>query len=162
MSEPPNEETRPRAGQPLTDAIRGNALGLVIGGGICLYFGFAFVADAPSGVSEEERAMWFALDNGLFWALRVVGIGFLLAGAWAASGRRPAMLLAAATEAAFALVMLAMSIAWTLEARVMGTWNPQVILLLILLIVGLLGARRSWELYTSTRRVRQPATTDDA
>lgn len=149
MDEPQNEHPRPVRGRLLSEAIRGTAFGLLIGGGLCLYFGFILVPDAPLNVSEAEQETWMAVDQGLFWSLRIVGIAFLLAAAWAATGQRASMLLATLAEATFALVMLAMSVVWTLEARATGAWNYHVILLLILLIIGVSGAKRSWSLYAS-------------
>ena len=135
----PETGMTPQANPAVTQAIRSSTMGLMIGGAICLYFGFSLLVETTA-------------DKILFTALKIVGIAFVLAGAWAWTGSRASMLMAAITEAAFALVALTMSVTWTLEARAMGTWNPQVILLLILVAISVAGARRSWELYRAAGR----------
>jgi hypothetical protein len=135
----------------VSDAVRGTTLGLVIGGGVCLYFGFAWLLDAPGSVSDEAAKSWFAVDQAFRWTLRVVGVVFLVAAAWSATGQRPAMLLAALAEGGFALLMLAMAIESTLEARADATWDPFAILFLVLVLVGLTAAKRSWGVYASAR-----------
>lgn len=147
MSDPPNEETPSASARPLAAAIRGSALGLLIGGGVCLYIGFAWLLDAPGSASDEAAKAWFAVDQLFRWILRVTGILFLVAAAWAASGQRASMLLATLAEAGFALLMLAMAIESTLEARADGTWDAFAILFAVLVVVGASAAKRSWRLY---------------
>ena len=152
MDEPQNNGARAASGRLFAEAIKHRMLGLLIAGAVCLYFGFAMRADAPIDVSKEEQEMWYALDQALFWSLRIVGFAFLLVGAWTATGQRRSVLAAALVELVFAAVMLAAAIAWTAEARVVGGWDYQVILLLILLVVGLSEAKRSWGLYVAAGR----------
>jgi hypothetical protein len=158
MSEPPNEGTRPLSNRALADAIRGNALSLVIGGGICLFFGFRWLVDAPGSASDEAAKGWYAVDQVFRWVLRVIGVIFLAAAAWSWTGQRASLLLAVAAEAGFALLMLAMAVDSTLEARADGSWDAFAILFAILVIIGISAAKRSWELYVSAGRTR-PATT---
>ncbi len=158
MSESPEQERRPLANRPLADAIRGNTLGLVIGGGICLYFGFRWLIDAPGSASEEAAKAWYTIDQVFRWILRVVGVIFLAAAAWSSTGQRASLLLAIAAEVGFALLMLAMAIESTLEARADGTWDAFVILFAILVIIGVSAAKRSWEIYAATGRPAQQAT----
>ena len=129
--------------------IKAAALGLAIGGGICLYFGMTLVADAPGSATPEEAERWFALDNGLFWLLRGVGVLFILSAGLAAMGQRGAMLLGTVCEVLLVLWLVAMSVVWTIEARADGVWNYQVILLLIIAAVSVGGAKRSWGLYSA-------------
>lgn len=151
MNEPPSASTERAARLFVSDAIRGSALGLLIGGGVCLFFGFTLAADAPGSVSEQEAQSWFARDVFFHWCLRVIGVGFLVAAALAGMGKRVSMLLAAIVEVVFALLMLVMMVEWTIEARMDGTWEYSVMLLILLAVVSLSGARRSWELYNAAR-----------
>jgi hypothetical protein len=129
------------------ESIRGLTVQLLIGGGLCLYFGYSLIADAPAGASREEAQRWFALDNALFLALRIVGFGFLAAGGLATAGLRLALPATILCEAVFAGLMLVMSIAWTLEARASGGWNPLVILLLVLAFLSAGSIPRVWRMY---------------
>ena len=162
MSEPPYEEHRPTPGRMFAAEIRGSALGLLIAGGVCLYFGFALVIDAPGSAGEEATQAWYAADHAFRWCLRVLGALFLLAAAWAATGQCAAMLLSTAAEVAFALLMLAMSIEATLEARADGLWDFFVILLLILAVIGISAAKRSWSLYRMSGRAARTVPSEDS
>lgn len=158
MDETPYEEPRRSVGQAAAEAVRGSALTLLIGGGICLYFGFTLLIDAPGSASEEATEVWFGVDRAFRWILRIIGIAFLISAAWAMSGQRAAMLPAVFAEAGFALLMLAMAIESTLEARADRTWDAFAILFAILAVVGVSGAKRSWDLYVSAGRdARAPA-----
>jgi len=148
----PQQEAEPTVRKAfVSDAIRGSALGLLIGGGVCLFFGFTLVADAPGSVSEQEAQSWFARDAFFYWCLRIIGVGFLVVAALAGMGKRVSMLLAAIVEVVFALLMLVMMVEWTIEARMDGTWEYSVMLLILLAVISLSGARRSWELYNAAR-----------
>jgi len=140
--------------------IKSSALGLVIGGAISLYLGMTFAAGPLWATTPEEAEWWTAVDNALFWCLRAVGVLFLIAAALAAAGQRSSMLLATLVEGVFIALMVVMSIVWTVEARIAGGWNIQVILLLILAALAVSGARRSWELYRAAQprdEVQPPA-----
>jgi hypothetical protein len=148
----PQQEAEPavrKAG--VAEAIRASALGLLIGGGICLFIGLTWGPDAPGSVSEHEAQSWFARDRLFYWCLRIIGVGFLVAAALAGMGKRVSMLLAVIVEVVFALLMLVMMVEWTIEARVDGAWEYSVILLILLAVISLSGARRSWELYNAAR-----------
>lgn len=136
------------------DHIRSSAIGLLIGGGICLYFGLTLIAMAPGSASQDEAQRWFALDNALFWSLRIVGVAFLAAAGLAGLGQRMSLALAAVTEVVLALLMVAMSVVWTWRARADGTWDYQIILLLLLAIISVGGARRCWEWYRASLPAR--------
>lgn len=128
-------------------------LGLLVGGGVCLYLGLAFMADAPAKVSPEQaESLWFVVDNVLFWCLRVVGLLLLLAAALAFARKRIAALVAAVGELGFTLVMIAMAIENTIEARVDGYWDYFVILYAVLAIVAASAAKRSWQVYRLSSR----------
>jgi hypothetical protein len=161
VTESHNEDSRSVSTRAAAEAIRGSALGLLVGGGVCLYFGFTLLIDAPGSASEEAVQTWFAADRAFRWCLRIAGVAFLLAAAWAATGQRSSMLLAVPSELVFALLMLAMSIETTLEARADGQWDVFAILLLILLVMGLAGARRSWELYVVSGHLPRSPTDDN-
>jgi len=77
-------------------------------------------------------------------------------------GKRVSMLLAAMVEVVFALLMLVMMVEWTIEARVDGAWEYSVILLILLAVVSLSGARRSWELYNAARPAVVPMSDEDS
>lgn len=164
MNEQFGQETNSAPPQASTcvpsDSIRGSALGLLIGGGICLYFGLTLIAMAPGSASSDEAQRWFAADNALFWCLRVIGALFLIAAGLAAVGRRVSMALAALAEIAFALLMIVMTIEWTLRARADGMWDYQIILLLILAILAVGGGRRSWALFRATGSARGTVDSD--
>lgn len=162
MNEPQQEAEPTVRKAVVADAIRGSALGLLIGGGICLVIGFTWVPDAPGSVSEQEAQSWFARDVFFHWCLRVIGVGFLVAAALAGMGKRVSMLLAAIVEVVFALLMLVMMVEWTIEARVDGTWAYSVMLLILLAIISLSGARRSWELYNAARPAVVPMPDEDS
>jgi hypothetical protein len=147
MEEPHGEGPPPIARASLVDAIRGSALGLLIGGGICLFFGFTLLIDAPGSASEEATETWFAIDRVFQWALRIVGVVFLIAAAWAMTGQRRSMLLGTISEVGFCLLMLAMAVETTLEARADGGMDAFAILYAILFVIGLSGVKRSWVLY---------------
>lgn len=134
------------------DSIRSLTVQLLVGGGLCLYFGYSLRADAPGNATPAEAERWFALDNALFLALRIVGFGFLGAGGLAAAGLRPALPATILCEAAFAGLMLAMSVARTWEARVSGGWDPLAILLLVLAFVSAGGIPHVWQTYTRSAR----------
>ena len=144
-----------------TSAIKGLAFSLLIGGLVCLFLGFTWPADAPAAAqTDEQREFWWALDNAFFWCLRVLGVVFLFAAGLAAAGTRISMLLATIAEAAFVLLMIAMSIAWTIEARVDGDFNIMVILLIIFAVLGIGGLKQSWLLYRVSGGNRPPAQQD--
>jgi hypothetical protein len=140
----PVREKPAEAGGARRESIQGSALSLLLGGGVCLYFGLTLIADAPGSASPAEAQRWFAVDNALFWCLRGIGVLFLVAAGLAALGHRVAMLLATVAEAAFFVLMIAMAVDWTLEARADGLVNYQVILLLILAIISGSAARSAW------------------
>ncbi len=148
---------RSGAGSELRDSFRGSALSLLVAGGLCLYFGFTLIADAPGSASPAEAQRWFAVDNALFWCLRGIGILFLLAAALAAAGHRVSMLLAAIAEAAFTLLMIVMTVEWTLEARADGLVNYQVILLLLLAVVAAGSARSAWSRWRASGAATRPS-----
>ena len=147
------DEERPvsNPGAALAESVRGSALSLLLSGGVCLYFGLTLIADAPGSASPADAQRWFAADHAMFWGLRGLGIGFLVTAALAALGQRVALLLATIAEALFALLMLIMTVAWTLEARVDGMWNYQVILLLVLAMVSVGAAQGAWRRWRATR-----------
>ena len=159
----PQQEAEPTVRKAfVTDAIRGSALGLLIGGGVCLFFGFTLVADAPGSASVEEEPFWRAWDYFFQWCLRFVSLGFFVAAALAGMGKRVSMLLAAIVEVVFALLMLVMMVEWTIGARKDGTWEYSVMLLILLAVISLSGARRSWELYNAARPAVVPMSDEDS
>lgn len=152
MIEHQDSESAAPTNRALDGAIRGAAFGLLIGGAICLYFGFSWMVDAPGSASKESAASWFAVDHAFRWALRIVGVVFLLAAAGAAMGQRWSALLATISEGAFALLMIAMAIETTLESRADGGWDALVIIFGVLALISLSAAWRSWQLYTAANR----------
>lgn len=150
------------AGGPGPDSIKGAALSLLLGGGVCLYFGLTLIADAPASASPAAAQRWFAADNTLFWGLRGIGVLFMVTAALAALGQRASMLLATIAEAGFAVLMMAMTVEWTLEARADGTVNYQVILLLILAVVGVSAAKSAWRHWQAGRPSPRPGSEADA
>lgn len=156
--EPPPIAAGQRPQRPA--AVRQSALGLLAAGAVCVYFGLTLAADAPADATAAERQMWFALDNTFRWCLRGLGALFLVTAALAWSGARAAMLLALAADLGLALLMAAMSVAWTLEARVLGTWDATVLLLIVLGIFALGSAGRSWSLYRAAARAPAAAPGD--
>lgn len=156
MSEAPVPQVPqvPKRSPPAVTAdIRSAALWLLIGGGLCLYFGLSLVVTAPASVADDPQATqhWFALNRTLNRCLAGVGTLFILAAALAVIGQRVAMLAATIVEILFALLLVVMSVSWTIEGRADGEWNYQVILLLILAVLGVGGVKRSWELYRAAR-----------
>lgn len=149
MNEPERGPTPPASNRVFAEAVRGSAFSLLIGGGICLYFGFTVLLDAPGSASEEAAEFWYTIDRVFQWALRIIGAVFLIAAAWATTGQRAAMLLAALAEIGFAMLMFAWTVETILEARADGGFDAFAILLGILAIIGVSGAKRSWTLYTS-------------
>jgi hypothetical protein len=152
----------PGASAAVRDAITGSALGLLLSGGICLYFGLTLVADAPGSANTAEAERWFAADNALFWSLRGIGVLFLVAAALAAAARPVSMLLATIAETGFAVLMVVMTVDWTLEARADGLVNYQIILLLILAIVGVSAARSAWKRWQVARLGARPPSEPDS
>lgn len=152
----------PGADVPGPDSIKGAALSLLLGGGVCLYFGLTLIADAPASASPAAVQRWFAADNALFWCLRGIGVLFLVTAALAALGQRVSMLLATIAEAGFAVLMIAMTVEWTLEARADNTVNYQVILLLILAVVGASAAKSACSHWQAGRRSPRPPSQPDA
>jgi len=132
----------------ISDEVRASAIGLLIAGGLCLYFGFTLAANAPPDATPEEAARWFAVDEALNWGLRIVGILFLAVAGLAMTGARAALLGAALCEGLFALVMVAMAIEWSVDAHVFGGgWDPAVIIVALLAIISVGQAMRAWTLY---------------
>ena len=162
MNEPPSASTERAARLFVSDAIRGSALGLLIGGGMCLFFGFALLVDPPGSVSSDEAEFWRAWDHVFRWSLRIIGVSFLVAAALAGMSKRVSMLLAAIVEVAFALLMLVMMVEWTIEALMDGTWEYSVMLLILLAVISLSGARRSWESYNAARPAAVPMPDEDS
>lgn len=152
VEEPHDQNTQFARGHAVASAVRGHALTLLIGGGICLYFGFSWLVDAPGSAGEDTTQTWFAVDRAFQWILRIIGIVFLVAAAWAWSGQRLAILLGAIADAGFALLMLAIAIETTLEARADGGMDAFAILFLILAVIGASGAKRLWGLYAASGR----------
>ncbi len=155
-----NDEPTSRHADPgqIAAAIRAGALGALLAGGICLFFGFQWLIDAPGSASEQATPVWFAIDHVFQWALRVIGVAFLVVAGLAALGRRSAALLETAVESAFTVLMLAMAIETFAEARADGHFDSTVILLLILAALGYSAARRSWRL---CRQIGGQPTGDD-
>lgn len=155
MSSRPDLESPPSGQQRDRDAaIRGTAFGALVAGGICLYFGFVWRADAPASASPEAAQVWFLVDHVFQWWLRVLGICFLAAAGLSASGNRMGTLVCAVDEAAFSLLMFAMGVNCCLESRAMGTFDATVIIFAVLLILGLSATRYSWSVYKATAPAR--------
>jgi len=142
------EETQHRSAWAV-QAARESAIGLLIGGALCLYFGFTLAADAPGSISRAAAEPWFLADNISFWCLRGIGGLFLLTAGLVSIGQVWAMLLGAIGEGLLVVLLLGMSVMWTLEARVDGQWNAQVILLLIMAVLGAGSALRCWRIYVA-------------
>ena len=151
------QQPRPSDHSPyyLPEEIRSNMMTFLVAGGICLYFGFSWWIDAPGSVSEEAAKSWFAVDIAFRWCLRGIGALFLIAAALAQTGRAIALLPGLLAEGAFALLMLAMAVDTTLEARADGQFDPYVILFLILAVVGISGLRRLWTLHHAATTPRE-------
>ncbi len=152
----PTEDAR-RPAMDVSTAIRGSALWLLIGGALCLYFGLSLSAETYLSIDPQDAPRWRAANMALNWGLRAAGVLFVVTAAAALSGRRASMLLAAIVEGFLALLLVAMTVSWTLEARAAGGWNYQVILLLILAVLGVGGVKRSWELYRAAGPPAPPA-----
>ena len=155
------EPAAPR-GARSADAVRGSALSLLIFGAVCLYFGLAWLIDAPASAGAESARTWFAVDRAFQWLLRLIGTVFLLAAAYALSGRRGALLLAAIADTAFVLLMVALAVETTLETRADGRWDPFVILFVVLAIIGAASARRTCRDYALCGTSAQPTRSGDA
>src|SRR5262249_42870066 len=110
----------PEANEARHAQIRAEAISLLIGGALCLYFGFTLPLNAPANVPDDVAEKWFMADRVCYYVLRGVGCGFLLAAALAAAGIRISLLLSVATELIFALLMIAMTVIWTWRAQVSG------------------------------------------
>ena len=134
-----------------TEAIKRSAFGALLAGGVCIFFGFSWTIDWPVSDSEEADRVWKLMDHGFRWSLTVVGVAFLVVAALAAMGKRVSALLGTVVEAAFALLMLVMTIETILEQRASGGgFDAFAILLLIMMAVGISAARHSWVLYRNT------------
>lgn len=149
VGSPPRGEQRERE-----DAIRSAALGALVAGGVCLWFGFAWSIDAPLSASAEATQVWYLVDHVLQWWLRILGVGFLLAAALSAMGNRLGALATAVDEATFALLMLAMIVDGVLESRAMGGFDATVILFAVLLVVGISASRYSWRVFVASGPAR--------
>jgi len=149
MNKPPPAD-RPEQRGDWDAAIKGATFGGLIAGAVCLYFGFQWLVDAPASADESATAVWYAIDQGFRWALRVIGAAFFLVALLARSGSPASALLATVVESAFALLMLAMAVDTLVEARADGQFDATVILLLVLMAVGISAARHSWLLYRRT------------
>ncbi len=152
MGDDPSFERPPITAPPNVGAIRGSALGLLLAGAVCLYFGFSWLATAPGSASETATNTWFLVDNVFRWALRVVGCAFLAIAALAGMGTRLSMLLATLAESVFTLLMAAMATDKLLEGRADGQFDVTGILLLALMVVGISAARHSYRLYRGQYR----------
>jgi hypothetical protein len=152
MSDQPDVESPPRGRRHNREAaIRSTAFGALVAGGLCLYFGLVWSADAPASASPQATEMWYFVDHVFQWWLRIIGVGFLAGAGLSAMGNRLGALVTAADEAAFALLMLAMAVNAYLEARAMGVFDATVILFGVLLVVGLSAARYSWSAFLVSR-----------
>ncbi|MEW6250487.1 MAG: hypothetical protein AB1716_07555 [Planctomycetota bacterium] len=155
MSSPPSEpDRRPidyATAPPPGPAARESAVGLLVAGAVCLYFGFTLDVTAPGTASEAATQQWFAWNTALNWALRILGFLFLGAAALAWTGQRVALLLTTIVEGLFTALMLVMTVSWTIEARADDGFNYQAILLLLLAILSAGSAARAWRLYAVTR-----------
>jgi len=154
MSDPMEQGgSRPAAGG-LGSQIRASALGLLISGGLCVYFGFSLTPDAPPGLSPEVAEQWYAHDEAFNMGLRIVGAAFLVAAALAAAGQRLTLVLAAVVEVALGVLLVVMSVERIVQARVAGMgFDFMLILLLIVAIVSVTSAHRYWKMF----RASQPA-----
>jgi len=133
--------------ETLRAAIRATALGALVAGGICLFFGFHWLIDAPASSSAASEPTWYAIDHVFRWVLRVVGAAFLVVAWLARSGRRLAAGLGAAVETVFALLLLAMAVETFAEARADGRFDAMIIVLAIVMVMSVSAARHSWSLY---------------
>lgn len=131
----------------INEEIRSHAMTFLIAGGICMYFGFAWVIDAPTNADERATELWYNIDYAFQWILRGVGALFLLAAALAHSGQRLALWFGMVAEGIFVLLMLTMALETTLETRAAGAgFDPFVILFLILAVMGMPSIARLWKL----------------
>ena len=156
MGTAPPDEPLAAKSIAVATAIKRTALGALVAGGVCLYFGFTWLLDTPRSASAETTDTWLAFDHVFRWGLRLTGLTFLVVAALAWTGARAAALLATIVEGVFALLMLAMAVETFLETRADGQLDVIVILLLIMTVVGLSAAKHSWSLYGRSRR--PPAT----
>jgi len=156
MDEPRPDQHLQASGRIIANEIRGNAMSMLIGGAICLYFGFTLLIDAPASADEQATQTWFAVDRGFRTSFLALGAGFLIAAAWSMTGRSAALLMSAVVEVVFALLMLLLAIETTLEARADGRWDAFAILFLILFVIGLSGALRVWQLHGAAARLARP------
>jgi hypothetical protein len=145
LESPPRGERRDRIA-----AIRSAAFGALVAGGVCLYFGFAWSADAPASATPEETQVWYMVDHVFQWWLRVLGIGFLAAAGLSGIGHRLGALLSAAAEAAFAVLMLGMIVNGYLESRAMGGFDATLIIFAVLLVVSVSACRHSWSVFAAS------------
>jgi hypothetical protein len=156
MESPQYPDQQNRAAASLSAEIQSQMLTFLIAAGICLYFGFSWLIDAPGSAGAEATKTWFAIDMAFRWCLRVVGAVFLIAAALAPTGQPFALLPALAAEGAFTLLMIVMGIETTLEARADGHFDAFVILFLILAIVGVSSVKRLWTLWREATRAAAP------
>ncbi len=139
------------------ETVRGEALGLLLGGAVIFYFGMSLVARAPAAATSAEAERWFTLDNALFLGLRILGGVMILVGGVAWLGQPVALLLAAVSELALALLLLAISALWTLRAQFSGAWDPQVLLLLLVAAISIAACVRAMRLFLAWRAQRAAA-----
>ena len=149
MGDPPSDASMTRRSAASGAAVRGAAFSLLIGGAICLYYGYSWLVDAPGSASEEATQSWFAVDWAFRWALRALGITFLAAAGLAFVGLGVSMILATVAEGGFGVLLSAIAIETFLEGRADNSFDPMVILFVILAVFGFGAAKRSWELYTA-------------
>ena len=149
-SRPDLESPPPGPRRDIQDAIRSAAFGALVAGGVCLYFGFAWLPFAPASATPEETQFWFMVDHVFQWWLRVLGVGFLVAAGLSAIGHRLGALLSVAAEAAFAVLMLAMIVNGYLKSRAMGGFDATLIIFAVLLVVSLSACRHSWIVFAAS------------
>ena len=150
MHDVTTDGTSPYPNKAVSHMITSTAMGLAIAGGICLFFGYSLLIDAPGSASKEAVETWFAIDRAFQWALRIVGIVFLIAAGMAWIGMRASQYLAVLAEGCFALLALALAVETTLEARADGHMDVYAILFLILAAMGASATKRSWDLLVMT------------
>lgn len=142
----------------LSADIRQETLGLLIVGAVSLYLGFSLPVDWPASATPAEVATWQSIDVAFNWGLRVIGVAFLGCAALTYAGQRIGLIVGAVAGALLAVLMVVMGIEWYIEDRISGGgFNPQIILLLVLAVISLAGARRAWVLYRVTALRRDEA-----